>query len=70
VIAGFVILYPSLQAGVWLVLYCFAAHLMVAAEEEYLGRIFKAAYRDYCRRVPRYFPFPRLGGILAEIKKE
>lgn len=34
---------------------------ITAAEEEYLGRRFGAAYADYCRRVPRFWP--RLAGL-------
>ncbi len=34
---------------------------ITAAEEEYLGRRFGAAYEDYRRRVPRFFP--RLAGL-------
>jgi protein-S-isoprenylcysteine O-methyltransferase Ste14 len=51
---GCVILYPSWQAGAWLVLYSAITHVMVLTEEEHLGAIFKGEYQIYCRQVPRY----------------
>ncbi len=36
-------------------------HTMVLTEEEHLTRVHGDAYRDYCRRVPRYLGKPTLG---------
>jgi protein-S-isoprenylcysteine O-methyltransferase Ste14 len=41
--------------------YTFMYHAVVLAEEDYLRRKFGAAFDDYCRQVPRWFP--RLRGI-------
>lgn len=44
-----------------------AAYLCItAAEEEFLGRTFGAAYHDYRRRVPRFWP--RLRGLGATMR--
>lgn len=37
-------------------LFAFIYASIVAAEEEFLGAKFGAAYADYCRRVPRFLP--------------
>jgi protein-S-isoprenylcysteine O-methyltransferase Ste14 len=42
-------------AGAWLVLTLTA----IALEERELRARFGAAYEEYCRRVPRFFPWPR-----------
>lgn len=37
-----------------------AFHVVILREESYLRSQFSAAYEDYCRRVPRFFPSPAL----------
>jgi protein-S-isoprenylcysteine O-methyltransferase Ste14 len=32
-------------------------HLLVLIEEEHLRRVFGEPYIEFCRRVPRYFPW-------------
>jgi hypothetical protein len=67
---GCVILYPSWQAVVWLILYGSIAHVMVLTEEEHLGSVFREEYTQYCRQVPRYFRFPWGRSILRDESKE
>ncbi len=58
-IAGYVMLWPSWQGAAWASLWLVSAQLMVRAEEEHLGRVFGAAFRDYCARTPRYLGLPK-----------
>jgi protein-S-isoprenylcysteine O-methyltransferase Ste14 len=55
-LSGFALLWPSLPALIWLLLYAPIAHLMVRTEEEHLQRLYRPAYTYYCQRVPRYLP--------------
>jgi len=45
----------------------FAYVAIVAAEEAFLRRQFGAAYREYCRRVPRWLP--RLRGMVRSLRQ-
>ena len=38
--------------------------LMVLAEEPWLEKAYGAAYRSYCRRVPRFFNWRRVAGLV------
>ena len=60
-ILGVVCLWPSAYALGWLVASMILLHAMVLTEEEHLTRVHCDAYRDYCRRVPRYLGKPTLG---------
>jgi protein-S-isoprenylcysteine O-methyltransferase Ste14 len=53
-ILGVVCLWPSAYALGWLIAAMLLFHTMVLTEEEHLRRVHGDAYRDYCRRVPRY----------------
>ena len=53
-ILGVVCLWPSAPALGWLWVSLAIFHAMVRTEEEHLTREHGEAYRDYCRRVPRY----------------
>jgi protein-S-isoprenylcysteine O-methyltransferase Ste14 len=53
-ILGVVCLWPSVYALGWLAATIALFHTMVLMEEEHLTRVHGDAYRDYCRRVPRY----------------
>jgi len=57
-VIGVAVLWPSPYAVGWAALYAVMGHWMVLAEEEHL-RKHDAGYERYCRRVPRYFGFPR-----------
>ncbi len=57
-VIGVVVLWPSLYAMGWAAVYGIMGHWMVLAEEEHL-RQHDAGYERYCRRIPRYFGFPR-----------
>ena len=53
-ILGMTVLWPSLFALGWVVVYAVIAHLMVVTEEEHLLRLYKDDYEEYCEDVPRY----------------
>lgn len=53
-IVGYALLWLSWIGLMWAALWLPISHLMVKAEEEHLSRVFGEAYRDYCRRTPRY----------------
>ena len=53
-ILGVVCLWPSALALGWLLVSLAIFDAMVRTEEEHLARVHGDAYRDYCRRVPRY----------------
>jgi len=53
-LSGFVILWPSVYALSWILVYAIVGHLMVITEEEHLRRVFGQEYEAYCRQVPRY----------------
>lgn len=53
-VLGVVCLWPSVYALGWLATTIALFHTMVLTEEEHLTRAHGDAYRDYCRRVPRY----------------
>jgi len=63
-LAGMGIMYPSIQAAAWILLFAAIGHLMVLTEEEHLKNQFGEEYLEYCRRVPRYLG--RSKGILPE----
>lgn len=67
---GFVILYPSWQAVIWLALYGAISHVMILTEEEHLVNIFREEYQNYCRKVPRYIRFSWGRRILTDESKE
>ena len=58
-VVGYILLWPSWYALGWLALFATMAHLMILAEEEYLFSIYGEEYERYCKRVPRYFGFPK-----------
>lgn len=53
-IVGYSLLWPNWLTVVWVLVYCFVAHMMVITEEEYLLATYQEDYADYCREVPRY----------------
>lgn len=53
---GIVILWPSVYALGWYILFLVIAQMMVKTEEEHLLRLFGEDYQRYCRQVPRYLP--------------
>ena len=55
-ILGIPILWPSLYALGWVLLFIIIAHMMVLTEEEHLSKIYKEDYEKYCEDVPRYIP--------------
>jgi protein-S-isoprenylcysteine O-methyltransferase Ste14 len=61
VLVGLAILYPSLESGAWILIYCLIAQMMVLTEEGHLRSIFGNDYQSYCNRVPRYISFSRGG---------
>lgn len=56
-LVGFALLWPSMYAIPWILVYYVLAHMMVLTEEENLRRRFGQAYLEYCSRVPRYLAF-------------
>ena len=58
VLFGIAIIFPSLQAAAWIILYAGIGYLMVITEEEHLLNLFGKEYQDYCRKVPRTFRYP------------
>ena len=58
-VVGYILLWPSWYALGWLALFATMAHLMILAEEEYLFSIYGEEYERYCKRVQRYFGFPK-----------
>ncbi len=70
-VVGYVVLWPSLYALGWVILFAVLAHAMVLAEESYLRAVHGDAYVRYCRRAPRYLGLPRgERRILPESGKE
>jgi protein-S-isoprenylcysteine O-methyltransferase Ste14 len=63
-LVGCVVLYPSWQAAVWIVLYAAIAWLMVQTEEEHLLKLFGSQFEQYCRQVPRVISLLGKHGIL------
>jgi protein-S-isoprenylcysteine O-methyltransferase Ste14 len=57
---GTAVLWPSLYALGWVVLYGFVAHIMVLTEEEHLLEVCGEEYARFCERVPRYLGLRRL----------
>jgi protein-S-isoprenylcysteine O-methyltransferase Ste14 len=64
IVAGYLMLWPSLYAAGWVVLYGFIAGMMVHHEEQNLLRAFGREYTEYTKRVPRYL------GIMRRITKK
>jgi len=62
-ILGMPVIWPSLYALGWIILYLIIAHMMVITEEEHLLRIYGEDYEIYCKEVPRYLPFPRKNNL-------
>jgi len=56
---GFAILWPDWRVCATLAIYAVAAHRLVLIEEEHLLRKHGKAYRGYCKRTARYWPFFR-----------
>lgn len=55
-LSGIAILWFSVYALGWLLLYTAIAQMMVITEEEHLLRIYEEEYEKYCKEVPRYIP--------------
>ena len=56
-LAGFCLIYNSVLCYVvGIPFFAFVYMAIIAAEEQYLGEKFRAAYADYCQRVPRLIP--------------
>jgi protein-S-isoprenylcysteine O-methyltransferase Ste14 len=53
---GIAILWASPYSLGWVLIYAIIAHMMVTTEEEHLSSIYKEAYVDYSKDVPRYIP--------------
>ncbi|UCC74531.1 MAG: isoprenylcysteine carboxylmethyltransferase family protein [Gemmatimonadota bacterium] len=53
-IIGNLILWPTWQNLVALIMLAVVLQLMILTEEEHLREVFGEAYETYCRRVPRY----------------
>ena len=58
-LVGGAVLWPSIYALGWVLLWGIIAHWMATTEEEHLRNLFGEAYERYTRRVPRYFGLPR-----------
>ncbi len=58
---AFLIIWPSWQVGVSVLVYAVIAHRMVLVEEEHLKRTHGASYKWYCERTPRYLGIPGSG---------
>ena len=58
-VVGTAVIWPSWYALGWVLLYFVVAHLMVITEEEHLRDVFGEEYKEYCKRVPRYFGIAR-----------
>lgn len=56
VIIGLAIVWPSIYAVGWVLVFFLIAHWMVLTEEEHLLRLFSDDYLSYCQIVPRYLP--------------
>ena len=55
--AGVIIASASLWLLLMMVPYCWAMHGVILGEEKYCERTYGDAFRDYKKRVPRYFLF-------------
>lgn len=53
-VVGYALLWPSWTGAAWAALWVPIARLMVRNEEEHLEQVFGEAYREYCRRTPRW----------------
>lgn len=53
-LSGMVILYPSVQAAAWILLFAIIGYIMVITEEEHLNNLFGEKYIEYSRKVPRF----------------
>jgi protein-S-isoprenylcysteine O-methyltransferase Ste14 len=58
-VIGPAVLWPSLYALGWILLYGFVAHMMVLTEEECLLAVYGEEYARFCERVPRYLGLRR-----------
>ena len=58
-VIGFAILWPSLYALAWALLYVPIIHMMVLTEEEHLRKAYSKKYERYLERVPRYLGLPK-----------
>ena len=54
-ILGCVLAWWNAWALIGLLAYCLLAYAVARVEEEHLARVYGAAYREYCARVPRFF---------------
>lgn len=59
-VIGTALLWPSLYALGWVVLYGFVGHMMVLTEEEHLLEVYGEEYARFCERVPRYLGLRRM----------
>lgn len=59
IILGFFLVWWNTLALIGLLSYVVLAYAVTLLEEEHLSRIYGASYLDYCKRVPRYFGFPK-----------
>jgi protein-S-isoprenylcysteine O-methyltransferase Ste14 len=53
-IVGYVILWPTWQGAVSVLILGVMLHMMIMTEEEYLRTAYGDEYDSYCKRVPRY----------------
>jgi protein-S-isoprenylcysteine O-methyltransferase Ste14 len=58
-VIGPALLWPSLYALGWVLLYGFVSHTMVLTEEEHLLQVYGEEYTRFCQRVSRYLGWPR-----------
>jgi protein-S-isoprenylcysteine O-methyltransferase Ste14 len=58
-VIGFAILWPSLYALAWALLYVPIIHMMILTEEEHLRVAYGKKYERYLARVPRYLGLPK-----------
>ena len=57
-VLGFLTLWPSCYSVGWALLYLPLIHWMVMAEEAHLEHVFGLEFREYSKKVPRYFRSP------------
>lgn len=55
-LSGIAVLWFSIYALGWMLVYVAIAQMMILTEEEHLLQIYGDEYAAYCEEVPRYFP--------------